>query len=196
MSNSNISAGFQACTLLLWRLIYDIFWLHISLFITVNMSLYTAGDFSAFTFIMFIHLFFIAQNLDSCPDEHVRIRASKADGPVPKTVQFHLQSKPSCYSLCQEEVRLPCQVTPQWQVTLTRAESKSPEKTPIVCSFVESILILEVLQNIQNLSMELQYCPQLFITSAWSGQGSTQNNCPFLSFPFFFFLAIKPVRES
>lgn len=120
MSNSNISGGFQACTLLILHVIYDIFCLNITLFITVNMSLYTAGDFSAFTFITFIHFFFIAQNLDSCRDEHVRIRAPKADGPVPKSVQFHLQSEPSCYSRCQEEVWLLCQATPRWQVTLSR----------------------------------------------------------------------------
>lgn len=77
MSSSNISGGFQACTLLLLRVIYDIFCLHLSLFITVSVSFYTVGDFSAFPFITVIHLFFIAQNLDSCWDEHVRIRASK-----------------------------------------------------------------------------------------------------------------------
>lgn len=100
----------------LWYIFASIY--HYSSLSTCHFTLSSLPSHSSRVFICF------SQNFDSCRDEHVRITASKADGPVPNSVQFHLQSEPSCYSRCQEEAQLLCQVTPRWQVKLTRAESK------------------------------------------------------------------------
>ena len=131
MSNSNISGGFQAYTLLLWHLIYDIFCLHILLFITVNMSLYTTGDFSSHPnlFISFSLLRILI---------HVEMNRS----------EYMLQRCLKVSSFIFTVNRLVIPTTKKRCGSFVNDAPLTSDICASICSVVQSILILEVIQNI------------------------------------------------
>lgn len=125
MSNSNISGGIQACTLLLLRDLWYILPPYITIHHCRRVILHCR-------WLLCLPIHHSYSFIFHCTESWFMLRWTcqntcfKADGPMPKIVQFHLQSELSCHSHCQEEGRL-------------------------LCSLEESILILVVLlEKVQN----------------------------------------------